>query len=383
MAPPEPLASAHAPATMPMDFKAPGRPQVATGVDSHPRAASATISRPGPTSASALLHQLLQLGEYEELTPEDLRQVERVLLDLQLLGQAAVPDIHSFLLSGEDASLNSGDDLIYPYESLRLALIDLLKQVGGLEAEQALVEQLYAKVSVAELKAIADALESLAPEFYSESILEVAREWLTLFSAKDVPDAGRQSGPLFQVLQNYGDRELAATLYEVPYWLRDYALLALAKLPDGQGISGLELMVRRDLRAARDSRSLHLLAQAAAFEPQAEAALLALAGSGQIPDAQWPLIADILIGDSQLQIEDPRRSAASTGSLLGEAAYATHTIVDRQVQVIYSVNYSAVLPAEQAAARVDLVSRLMEAVGNPAATHALWEARNTLADYYF
>jgi hypothetical protein len=118
------------------------------------------------------------------------------------------------------------------------------------------------------------------------------------------------------------------------------------------------------------------------FTPQAEAALLALVQSDQIPESLWPMIGEILMGDRQLQIGNPLQSRQSIGSLRGDNSYATHTIVDRQVQVIYSVNYSAVLSAEQVTARLSLISKLLNVASNPAAISALWDARDALINYY-
>jgi len=316
------------------------------------------------------------------MTMQELRRVQSALLELLMLGRTAVPDIRNFLRSGDDVLFELAGDEPYEYASLRIALIDALRQIGGVEAERALLEQLDANVSLVELAAIASALEWLQPGFYSDSILEVAQEWLALLSERATPEGAMESGPLFQVLQNNGDRDLAATLYQVPYWLQDYAQVALANLPNGQGIDGLAQRARRDLRSGRESRSLHLLAQAAVFTPQAETALLDLAQSDQIPESLWPMIGEILMGDRQLQIGNPLQSPESTGSLWGDNSYATHTIVDRQVQVIYSVNYSAVLSADQVTARLGLISRLLNTVSDPAAISALWDARDALINYY-
>jgi hypothetical protein len=142
-------------------------------------------------------------------------------------------------------------------------------------------------------------------------------------------------------------------------------------------------MARRDLRRSEDSRSLHLLAQASVFQPQAEAALLALAQSDQIPDSEWPTISEILTGDRQLRIGNPAESPQRTGSLRGANSYAKHTIVDRQVQVLYSVNYSAVLSPADVATRLDLMSRMLDASLGPAANSALAGAQKLLIDFYF
>lgn len=105
--------------------------------------------------------------------------------------------------------------------------------------------------------------------------------------------------------------------------------------------------------------------------------------SDQIPYSSWPVIGEILLGDRQLQIDNPLKSDQRTGSLRGDNLYATHTTVDRQVQVIYSVNYSAVLSPNQVEARLALISRLMDSSSNLVAIDSLWGARDTLLDYYY
>jgi len=337
---------------------------------------------PSSLEGAILIQDLLSVDQSRSMTEEQVYWFRSVLMDLAQLGPRAIPDIRQFLWGGEDVHFEMENGVPFEYSSLRIALIDVLKKIGGFEAEQVLLEQLSSDLTIAELAAFADALEWLQPGLYTESIVEVAGEFLAVLSVPYAPGQRTESGPLFQVFQNYGNGDTAAILYQVPYWLQDYGLVALANLPDGKGITGLAQKVRRDLRSSRESRSLHLLAQIAVTDPQAEEILLDLVQSDQLPEALWPTISEILMGDQQLQIEDPSLNPERLGSVRGNNPYAIHTTVDRQVQIVYSVNYSAMLSAEEVAARLNLISRLMSETSNPVAISALWDARATLEDYY-
>jgi hypothetical protein len=351
---------------------------------SNPDQARGAASRKLSSSfeAASLIQDLLSRDQGRALTEAQAYRFRSMLLDLAQLGPRAIPDIRQFLWSGVDDSFDMEEGMPFEYSSMRIALIDTLRQIGGFEAEQVLLEQLSADLSVAELAAFADALEWLQPGLYTETIVRVAGEYLAVLSFPYTSGVRTESGPLFQVFQNYGNGDTASILYQVPYWLQDYAKVALANLPDEQGIAGLAQQARRDLRGSQHSRSLHLLAQAAVVKPQAEEALLALAHSGQIPDTFWPTIGVILMGDQQLQIENPSLNPERIGSVRGNIPYAIHTTVDRQVQIVYSVNYSAVMSSEEVAARLGLISTLMNVTNNPVAISALEDARATLESYY-
>lgn len=343
---------------------------------------SAVAPSPYSYPASSLIHVLLSMDGHGALTEQQTLLARSNLVELVLMGTQSISDIRNFLNSQDDVIFITEYGEAFEYSSLRIALLDVLRQIGGLEAEQALLEQLDARVTVAELAAIADALEWLQPGFYTKSILEVARNRLVTLPASSASADRAQLGPLFRILQDYGNAEVAKLLYQAPYWLQAYGLVALANLPDGNGITGLARKVKRDLRSSRESRSLHLLAQVAVTDPQAEMILLDLVQSDQIPETFWPTISDILMGDQQLQIEDPSLNPERMGPLRGDNPYAIHTTVDRQVQIVYSVNYSAMLSAEEVAARLGLISRLLNETVNPLAISALWDARATLEDYY-
>ena len=328
------------------------------------------------------LHRLIDMRDEDAPSVEVLQLAEAIYRDLLNAGALAIPEALDFLENGDDLPLagRAGDS--FDFRSLRLALIDALKLIGGRDVEATFLRQLQVSDSSAELEALAAALDWLQPGAYDPVILDRALTWLRELTSGSESTVAPDSSPLFRVLQDFGRDGLAPVLQDLPYWLRAYADVVLANLPDGEGVEPLTLAARRDLHRSGDSRALHLLAQLAAADPLAEQALVTLALTGEIPDTAWPLIADALIGDRQLQLEEPPLDPYLIGSLRDSNPFAVHSIVDRQIQVIYSVNYSAVLSPEAAAARLALLDRMLERALSPAARAALWSARDLLTGYY-
>jgi len=316
-------------------------------------------------------------------SPEELlaqaRSIWRALLEA---GPEAIAEALEFLRSGEDVALDSRAGSDFDFQTLRLALIDALRRIGGAEAERGLLEQLESTASVIELEALAAALDELQPEYYRDVILDTALAFLLELSTREGSASPLETAPLFRVLQSFGDEHMAPVLRDAPNWFDAYATVALANLPGERSVDFLAGMARRELHHTSNSRALHLIAQAADREPGAEQVLRDLMLAGEIPDDAWPEIADILIGDRQLQLEEPPTDPRFIGSLRGSNPFAVHTIVDRQVQQVYSVNYSAVLSADQAAARLDRIDRLLAVAPSPAARASLWAARDLLGSAY-
>ena len=344
------------------------------------RPTQATAYRPGEVQRGLL--ELVSL-DAEGASPDDLlRLAELIYLGLLGADHAAVPEALDFLASGQDLRLAGQPGGAFDFKSLRLALIDALRRIGGPVVERALAAELQRTQSYTELEALAQSLEWLHPGRYRDAILDRATAQLAALTSGVETDASADTAPLFRVMQAFGDRDMATALIDVPYWLDDYAEIAMANLPGGQGLDRLTLLSRRELRQSDNSRALHLLAQLAVTEQPAEQALLELALSGQIPDRHWPLIAEIIMGDRQLQLEEPPADPQRVGSLRGSNPFSVHTISDRQVQTIYSVNYSAVLSPFDAARRLALIDRLLNEPISLAAREALWATRELLSGSY-
>lgn len=350
---------------------------------------------PGPNSFKVLRESSYRPGEIElqlvDLVAEhqggtaksDLTILAHdIYLELLGAGRAAVPEVLEFLAGGQDLFLSGQPESEFDFQSLRLALIDALSQIGGIDVERALSKELVKSTSHAEFEALAAALESLQPYAYREVILDRGLSLLTELKSSINTQFESDSAPLFRVLQVFGDEDINSYLQNMPSWLDDYAEVALANLPGGEGLDTLERLARRDLRRTAESRALHLLTQLAVAQQDAEHALFELALSGSIPDQSWPLIADILIGDRQLQLQEPSTDPFRVGSLRGSNPFAVHSISDRQIQSIYSVNYSAVLSPEDVTRRLALIHRLLDEPIGPVARDALWAASDLLSSHY-
>lgn len=140
------------------------------------------------------------------------RRTIYLLETLLATGQEALPAIREFLARNEDIDLvppkgtKSGADDFLPV-SLRLGLLDVVKQIGGADAEQLLAEILTTTGRGAEVAWLARALQQMAPDRYREAALAAARELLNRPSAPD-PTTGIDRDErelLFGVLTMYGD----------------------------------------------------------------------------------------------------------------------------------------------------------------------------------
>jgi hypothetical protein len=138
-------------------------------------------------------------------------------------GTAALPAVREFLARNEDldfagtGSAKGGrgsvpDDFVLP-PSLRFGFFDVVKQIGGPDAEQLLANTLETTGRGAELAWLARALQGMAPNKYREVALAAARELLARpFLAKpgsplDLNDRDH----LFSVLAMYGDTAYVST----------------------------------------------------------------------------------------------------------------------------------------------------------------------------
>jgi hypothetical protein len=271
-------------------------------------------------------------------------------------------------------------------------LIQTLGWIGGPEAEAVLADQLGVTAEPAEVAAMADALDGLAPGFYREAVLEAVQETLTLVAhgAKALSPgpgeaAGEQAGygktdaaPLFELLQSYPQEEMAAELERLAPSFGQYAPVAMGGLADGLGVPVLERMAAGKLEKPEGQLAMRMLAQMAPEEPAAQAALLERVRAGDIPEAFWPMLADVVAGDHQLQITRPEEDGTRSGSRLKQNPYSTYTLSGRHVQRLYSVHRSATLSVAEVNRRMDLIDRLYRETSDPAAVQALQQAEALL-----
>jgi hypothetical protein len=149
-----------------------------------------------------------------------LRQAVYWLEELALAGPAALPAIGEFLARYEDADLAADQfqsrstrerpplDFALP-PSLRFGLFNVLRRIGGADAEKILAESLARTGRGVEVAYLAGALQEMAPDKYRQALTVARALWPT------APFMGRAAGPrhrdyLFGVLRSLATRALPA-----------------------------------------------------------------------------------------------------------------------------------------------------------------------------
>lgn len=392
-APAEPVAQAQAPANPPPAAPAPAIQQphasaVALAPSAPARAASSPlhpVSRPGPLPATSgasvqLIQQLFQsVAAQGPLTPEQAANFKQSLKQLVDQGAAAVPAIRQFLDRNQDVALDSaGGANQVGFSSLRTSLFDALKQIGGPESTDAFLGTLQSTTNPSEIALVAGYLDAQAPGEYRQDALAAAKNLLDQSSqSQGQANAPKHDvGPLFQVIQKYGDMNSIPELVKASSDWPFYSTLALAGLPDGQGLSSLLERLQDPNQIARPQNALavQLLAQMAPQYPEAANALLEQVKQNQLPDWVWQKIADGLGGDQyQLTKPDPGANAV-LGVIPG---LKTYHLQDGN-QTYYSLPYDPSMAADQAAQRRALIDQFLGAAQSPVALQALQAARASL-----
>jgi hypothetical protein len=228
-------------------------------------------------------------------------------------------------------------------------------------------------------------LEELAPGEHREQILAAARDTLAEVAQNKTATAGQPAdptvkapdvAPLFQILQTYGDGNTVADIQKaVPDW-KHYGLLALAGLPEGQGVPAIIEQAKElgSTGAAKDIFAVQMLAQVAPQHPDASAALLEQAKAGQIPERAWQRIANALAGDQYHYIKDPAVDRATLMKTPGIKTYHIRAANEN----FYSVPLNVADPAVNLAERRLLVDSLLAATSDATAQAALQQAKARL-----
>ena len=337
---------------------------------------------PGGTGADATAtpeaqQAVARLSQLDVSHPLTAKQAAAVKQDLQqLVGQGpnALPAIQEFLKQNRDLSLDEmrGSNPV-GYASVRAGMFDALRQIGGPGAQGILSDTLRSTGDPAEVGLLARHLEDLAPGQYREEAVQAARETLAqVAEGKMKADVG----PLFQVLQTYGDSSVIADIQKsLPNW-EHYGLMTLAGLPESQGVPALIENIQQStaVGGSKSIFALQMLAQVAPQYPEASAALLEQAKSGQIPDRAWTRIAEALVGDQYQFAKDPNVDPTMLLRTPGTKTYH----INNNNENFYSLPLSSA-PEADLAQRQALIDQLLAANNNnPAAVQALQKAKASL-----
>jgi len=231
------------------------------------------------------------------LTPEKAAEWKQNLQQLTAQGAGAVPAIRDFLEKNLDLNFDDASAALLGQQSLRLSFLQALQNIGGPEAMAVSSQMLQTSMDPREIAWLAQSLEKQAPGQYAAMAADAARSALSAASTGQLE--GRDVGPLFGVLQQYGGPGAAAELASFSSQYRYYSTIALASLPDGAGIPALIQMVQDPDAVSKGGRApaLQMLAQAGLQSPEAFKVLLEQAQQNQIPTGTWLNIASILSGD--------------------------------------------------------------------------------------
>jgi hypothetical protein len=254
---------------------------------------------------------------------------------------------------------------------LRAGLFDVLKQIGGPQATEAFLQTLHTTADPAEIALLARTLEEQAPGEHRQQVLSAARE--TLEQASNGKLSVKEAGPLFQVLQQYGDASVVANLERtIPQW-QYYAIMSLAGMPSGEGIPAL-IQHAAQPDAGTRTFALQMLAQVSAQYPEAAAALVDQARQDRIPISAWHGIATGLATD-QYQMANPQTDPAMAGAAqIGLKGYH----IESGNQNYYSLPLATDRDSEELNQRRKLIDQLLAASRNPVALETLQKARAQL-----
>jgi hypothetical protein len=165
-------------------------------------------------SPAEMIAQLVALKSAPANNPRTMRRAIYWLEELIASGPAALPAIREFLRRNEEIDFvaptqsrggRSGvGDSVVP-TSLRFGLLDVVKQIGGPDAEDLLAEVLGTTGRGVEVAWLARALQEIAPNKYRDAALGAARELLGRVTDREERDQ------LFAVLTMYGDNSYVST----------------------------------------------------------------------------------------------------------------------------------------------------------------------------
>jgi hypothetical protein len=311
-------------------------------------AAPATIAR----TPQQLVAEMLEISAVDgPITAEKAEKFKRNLEELIKQGSAAVPAIRELLekkIEYDFVAVTGGEQM--GYASLRASLIDALKQIGGPEAQEAMVQVLQTSALPSELLAIANNLDQDAPGQFREQILDAARESLAIAATNQY--ANVELGPAFRILQNYGAANTTADAAKNEPANFNNAI-NLANMPEGQGLAALVQMTENASSASGQTIATEMIAQMAGQNSKAVDALMQMAQNGQISNGTWEKLAPILGGD-QLQTGGSPQSFSSDPNASQNPGFTVINNVTTSDEINQRIalidQFLAVVPSDSAAA---------------------------------
>jgi len=301
-----PLPLVAAKTTLPLPAPAKSLPPVTATVpaaQSIPPKAVATITTPLPPpklTPEQLVEELTRIGSSGSISPEDAARFKADLNELIQRGPASVAAIKAFLDESLDVAYKdvTGGDQI-GFSTLRSSMIDALRQIGGPEAQTAMVATLQSTAAPSELLQLAGALNSMAPGIYRDQIVAAARATLKMAEANQL-GTNVEMAPIMRMLQTYGaNSSMADAAKNNP---AEFAsAIQLANLPDGQGLPALTKLAQ-DSSSGSQLMATEMIAQLAGQNSDALNTLAQLVQDGKVKSGDWIHLAPLLAGQ-QYQLD--------------------------------------------------------------------------------
>lgn len=258
------------------------------------------LTSPELMSASQLVDELTEIGN-GPITPAQAARFQQDLKELIKRGAVSVSAIQMYLGQNMDVSygnIQGGGQL--GYSSLRASLIDALNQIGGPEAQAAMLTTMNTTAVPSELLQLAQDLDRMAPGQYRDQIVDGTQQTLQMASAGQL-GTNTELGPAFRTLQNYGGDNGTTDDKANNDPLAFANAVQLANMTNGAGLS-LLVQMEQNSTGASQTIATEMIAQMAGQNSDALGALSQMAQNGQIPQNEWVQLAPIL-GGAQYQMD--------------------------------------------------------------------------------
>ena len=273
-------------------------------------AGGAAPAAPARRSVGEILEELA--GIQVSQGPDRRREEFRIMSLLEQLGQcdqSSLPALRAFLASRRDVKYDTRNGKSLLPQSLRLAVFDIVRQVGGTDSAAIFKDALTSSVDGSEFRYLAQTLESQYPGTYRATTLAAAKNLLAAGGITDPKDRNR--------------------IYDVLLQLNDTSYLPVAR----------ESMIQPDGRV--DISALRYVQQALGEQSLA--------------------VAEQVLQDARVQDADSREALGRVG--MTYVGSANDQVNDRALQIFHqAINDPTLLPKQ----RRNLIEDLNEAgLSNP------------------
>ena len=286
---------------------------------------------------------------------------------------AAAAAINEYLGTGAEILFSADGARLAGAGSMRAVLLNLLREIGGPEAETVLADALGTAQSPSEFRLIARNLEALTPGQHSTAILQAAQDFLDQVDSRN--SVRMDPSPIFATLSQLAENATTAARIVAqanPKW-GYYSAITLAALPGNAGVPYL-VQQNQERSAGASSLALEMLGQLSAGSPEARAALLEEVRADRLSAHDWSQLAPIL-GGERYQLADAVQDAVARGAI-ASGIKATHIIDgDQNFFVGPPVNGWS---AQQLEIQIGVVDELIGVSSVGPARTALEQARNQL-----